>query len=182
MKKSELIKTTLSKMLETQSLNEITVQKLCKECGINRQIFYYHYKDINDVLADYFLGEKIDGLDKAKNWPMLVHDILQYANKHRQLILKTLKSKSAIAVETFFYDNLYKKGRSFIEAKYKGTLDSRDINEVTGLISDALSREISRLLANPLELSMASIEETISKTFDGVLDLICENKKKRKKV
>lgn len=179
MNKQALIKDTLKKLLESYSLSDITVQKLCKESGINRQTFYYHYTDIEDVLNDYFLNEKIIGLDKANTWPELVHAILMYARSNRQLILKTLKSKASNAVESFFYNNLFFKGKKFIEAQYS-SLDKNDINEVAKLMCDSLSREIARLLSNPSELSIPAIEENISKTFDGVLDLICLNKQNKK--
>lgn len=180
MTKQELIKDTLKHLLETNSLRDITVQKICKEAGINRQIFYYHYTDIEDVLNDYFLNEKIEGLEQANTWPDLVHAILMYAKNNRQLILKTLKSKASNAVETFFFNNLYHKGRKFIEKQYGTSLEKNDISEVAKLMSDSLSREMVRLLSNPSELSIPSIEEDISKTFDGVLDLICINKQNKR--
>ena len=182
MKKTDLIKEKLISLLEENSLNDITVLKLCKECGINRQIFYYHYKDISDVLVDFFLNEEIPGANKATTWENLIHTILMYAKSHRQLILKTLKSKSSRAVESFFYDNLYNNGKKILEKQYGNQLSKKDISEVANLICDSLSREISRLLINPLELSMSNIEENISKTFEGVLDLICSNKKKKGKI
>lgn len=178
MNKEELIKETLKKLIETLPLSEITVQKICKESGIKRQTFYYHFQSIKDVLIAYFLSEKIENIEEATNWPMLVHMILVYAQTNRQLILKTLKSDASNAVENFFYNNLYKKGRTFIENKYRTSLDSNDISEVAKLMADSLSREMSRLLMNPHELSISAIEENISKTFDGMTDLICENKKK----
>lgn len=181
MKKEELIKITLKQLIETLPLSEITVQKICKESGIKRQTFYYHFTSIYDVLIAYFLSEKIDNLDSATNWSNLVHVVLAYAGNNRQMILKTLKSDAADAVETFFYNNLYRKGRQFIEEKYRDSLDKNDINEVAKLISDSLAREMARLLVNPQELSISAIEENISKTFDGMMDLICENKKHKGK-
>lgn len=180
MVKQELIKTTLRQLMDTHSLSEITVQMVCKQSGINRQTFYYHYADILDVLNDYFLNEEIPGLDQANDWPAVIHAILMYAKNNRQLILKTLKSKASGAVENFFFNNLYVKGRKFIEKQYGNSLDKNDISEVAKLMSDSISREIARLLSNPQELSIPSIEENISKTFDGVLDLICVNKQHKR--
>jgi len=181
MNKQEIIKSTLRKLMESLSLGDITVQLICKESKINRQTFYYYYKDIKDVLVDYFLSEKIEGLDSSTNWSTLIHAILVYAGKNRQLILKALKSDSYSSVEKFFNDKLYKKGIKFIQEVYGKEMNKNDINEVGKLMSDSLSREMCRLLSNPQELSISAIEENISKTFDGVLDLICENKKKRSK-
>jgi len=181
MKKEQVIKDTLRKLIETLPLDEITVQKICKESGVKRQTFYYHYTDIYDVLVSYFLNVEIEGIDTTKDWPGLVHILLVYANNNRQLILKTLKSDAGDIVESFFFNNLYKRGRKFIEDKHGPTLSKNDINEIAKLMSDSLSREMSRLLSAPQELKIAAIEENISKTFDGVLDLICENKKNKRR-
>ena len=48
---------TFIKMLEVKSLDKITVKELVKECGINRNTFYYYYKDIYDLLEDIFIQE-----------------------------------------------------------------------------------------------------------------------------
>jgi len=179
MNKQETIKSTLRKLMESLSLKDITVQLICKESGINRQTFYYHYKDINDVLVDYFLSENIEGLESSTNWSTLIHAVLVYAGKNRQMILKALKSDNYASVEKFFNDKLFKKGVQFIQNIYGNEMDKSDINEVGKLMSDSISREMCRLLSNPQELSISAIEENISKTFDGVSDLICENKKRR---
>lgn len=45
-----VIADTFTGMLETEDLDKITVTKLIGECQISRQTFYYHFKDIMDVL------------------------------------------------------------------------------------------------------------------------------------
>lgn len=45
-----LIADTFSQMLDKEDLDKITVTKLIGECHISRQTFYYHFKDIMDVL------------------------------------------------------------------------------------------------------------------------------------
>ncbi|MCQ2792061.1 MAG: hypothetical protein MJ208_00900 [Bacilli bacterium] len=180
MNKRLLIQNTLRHLIETNSLSDITVQKICKESQINRQTFYYHYTDITDVLNDFFLNEKIPNIDQANDWPEIIHAILVYARDNRQLILKTLKSKASGAVENFFFSNLYMRGKKLISNRYGATLDKNDVSEVAKLMCDSLSREMARLLSHPQELSTSAIEEDISKTFDGVLDLICLNKQNKK--
>ena len=46
------IKNTFLKMLEDMPLNQITVKELVKECGINRNSFYYHYQDIPALIEE----------------------------------------------------------------------------------------------------------------------------------
>ncbi len=48
---------TFFKMLEERPLNKITVTDIVKECGINRNSFYYHYEDIPSLLKDWMRSE-----------------------------------------------------------------------------------------------------------------------------
>ena len=49
-KTKELIEKTFLVLLAEQNLSEISVQDITKKCGINRNTFYYHYKNIPDLL------------------------------------------------------------------------------------------------------------------------------------
>lgn len=37
-------------MASSKSIDKITVKALIEECDISRQTFYYHFKDIMDVI------------------------------------------------------------------------------------------------------------------------------------
>ena len=41
---------SLKESLTKKSLNKITINEIVKKCGVNRQTFYYHFKDIYDLL------------------------------------------------------------------------------------------------------------------------------------
>lgn len=41
---------SLKKISQKKSLNKITIQELAEDCGINRMTFYYHFKDIYDLI------------------------------------------------------------------------------------------------------------------------------------
>ena len=47
-----LLKESLLRLLETESLDSINVSLLCREAGINRATFYKHYTTPRDVLLD----------------------------------------------------------------------------------------------------------------------------------
>ncbi len=53
------IKTTFSKMLEERPMSQITVKDIVKECGINRNTFYYHFQDV-PTLAEEIIKEHVD--------------------------------------------------------------------------------------------------------------------------
>ena len=42
--------TSLKNMLLKKPLNKITINDIANDCGINRMTFYYHFKDIYDLI------------------------------------------------------------------------------------------------------------------------------------
>ncbi len=45
---------TFLQLLSKYSLDKITVKDIVEKCGINRNTFYYYYKDIYDLIEDIF--------------------------------------------------------------------------------------------------------------------------------
>ena len=41
---------SLKKLLLQKPLNKITISDIAEECGISRMTFYYHFKDIYDLV------------------------------------------------------------------------------------------------------------------------------------
>lgn len=39
-------------LAKTRQLNKITVKEICEKAELSRNAFYFHYKDINDLIAD----------------------------------------------------------------------------------------------------------------------------------
>lgn len=47
----------LKKLITTKSINKITIKDITDTCDLNRQTFYYHFKDIYDLLEWSFQEE-----------------------------------------------------------------------------------------------------------------------------
>lgn len=41
-------------LLETRSIEKITVKDIVEDCGVNRKTFYYYFKDIYDLTESVF--------------------------------------------------------------------------------------------------------------------------------
>ena len=41
---------SLKKILSKKEFNKITINDITEDCGVNRQTFYYHFKDIYDLM------------------------------------------------------------------------------------------------------------------------------------
>ncbi len=53
---------TLKKILQEKSLDKVTVVDIVEASAINRQTFYYHFKDIYDLVEWTFLTDNTQSL------------------------------------------------------------------------------------------------------------------------
>lgn len=99
--KKAIIRTFLE-LLNAHSLDKITVKDIVENCGINRNTFYYYYKDIYDLIEDIFRIEIQSVRDNMGEGTSF------YEGLHLGVNL-ILENKSAFA---HLY---YSKSREFIE-------------------------------------------------------------------
>ena len=53
----EAIKNAFMDLLNRKPVNKITIKEISAECGINRNSFYYHYKDLPDLIENILTEE-----------------------------------------------------------------------------------------------------------------------------
>jgi len=109
MKTEHKLACALKDMMSEQPIDEISVLALTKKCNINRQTFYYHYHDIYDLLAQVYLNETIEDIDKARSFASMVEYLFKYYEKNKSFILATLDSAGYILCMQFFYNQFYKE-------------------------------------------------------------------------
>ena len=64
----QAIKTSFIKLLNEQPLNKISVRSIVEDCGINRNSFYYHFRDIPSLIEE-IIREAAD--DLIKKYPSI---------------------------------------------------------------------------------------------------------------
>ena len=69
----EVIIKTLFELLNEKPLAKITVKDIVERCGVNRNTFYYHFRDISDVVESALRRE----VDKAFERPVEVDSVLE---------------------------------------------------------------------------------------------------------
>ena len=52
-------------LLETERYSDITVLRISQEAGINRNSFYYHYRDIDDLAYKAFMNNAGNEVSKT---------------------------------------------------------------------------------------------------------------------
>ena len=109
---------SLKKLLLKKPLNKITINDITEDCGVNRMTFYYHFKDIYD-LVDWILvedaAEALEGRQNFETWSEALLDALQRIQDNRVLVLNVYRSVSREQVEQYLYKMLDPLLRTFVE-------------------------------------------------------------------
>ncbi|MBQ9483764.1 MAG: TetR/AcrR family transcriptional regulator [Ruminiclostridium sp.] len=51
------IKASVLKLLNEKPVNQITIKDIVEDCGINRNSFYYHFRDLPSLIEEMVLGQ-----------------------------------------------------------------------------------------------------------------------------
>ncbi|SDB30776.1 TetR/AcrR family transcriptional regulator [Eubacterium oxidoreducens] len=98
------IKETFWKMLDEKPLSQITVKSLVEECGINRNSFYYHFKDLPDLIQSIVMEEaeriieenpQIRSLEEAFNL------VIEFSLHNRRAVLHIYNSVNRVIFEQY---------------------------------------------------------------------------------
>ena len=112
---------SLKKMLLVKELDKITITDITNDCGINRQTFYYHFKDIYDLLEWIYKNEVIDEIDnKDEEWQQRFLYIFKYVLKNKEFVKNTYNSISREYLLRFIYMQTNKLLIDFIDKESEG--------------------------------------------------------------
>ena len=79
------LEASLKKLLLRKPLNKITINDITEDCGVNRMTFYYHFKDIYD-LVDWILvedaTEALEGHQDFETWSDAFRDMLEKVRRN----------------------------------------------------------------------------------------------------
>lgn len=127
----KLLAESLKKCMRQKPLSKISIREIVEDCGVNRQTFYYHFKDIYDLVEWMFNQEALRMLKENMSfltWEDSCLYLLKYIEENWDICICTLNSLGRSHLERFFYDDIYDILRSVIdetsadisiEAKYK---------------------------------------------------------------
>ena len=94
------------KMLRKQPVDDVTVIKVCEKAGVNRQSFYYHFKDkydlVNWIFYVGFLGE-MDMSSYQTGWDW-VEDICRYFYREKDFYRVALKIEGQNSFRDYFME------------------------------------------------------------------------------
>ena len=96
----------LKDLMKTTELDKIRVSHVTTAAKLSRNTFYYHFSDINELLAWTYDNEVVNGLGTFKGintWQEGLMRVLDYTEANRAFCLNTFHSLSRDRLEQFLY-------------------------------------------------------------------------------
>ena len=95
---------SLLKLLKQKSVDKVTVKDICDECEINRNTFYYYYKDIYDLLEDVVSTESKKVIEEDGNSKTFYDECVRAFDvmmKYKNALLHIYNSRSRSVIEKY---------------------------------------------------------------------------------
>lgn len=114
---------SLKNLLLKKPLTKITINDIAEDCGINRMTFYYHFKDIYDLVEWSCLEDARKAIEEKKTyetWQQGFLQIFEAVRENKPFIMNVYRCVHREQVETYLkplVDNLL---MGVIEEEAKG--------------------------------------------------------------
>ena len=177
---------SLKKLLSTRKLDKITVKDIAEDCGVNRQTFYYYFRDIYDLLEWNFCDatERLirSGLDHG-DWRSGVKAVTEYLQENRTLVWNAYHSISHESVSEFLKRTLRPHILSAVREEAKG-LEWEPCQENVDFVADIFTLTAAGIVMEWIGTQrMEGTEERLNELFtamDGSVSLMLCNLEKAK--
>lgn len=111
---------SLKRLLLQKPLNKITISDITEDCEVNRMTFYYHFRDIYDLVewsCEEDARRALNGKKTYETWQEGFYQIFQAVEKNKPFIMNVYHSVSREQVENYLYKVTYDLVVGVVEEK-----------------------------------------------------------------
>jgi probable dihydroxyacetone kinase regulator len=101
---------SIKKLMETIPLAKLSIHEIVDNCGINRQTFYYHFRDKFDLVNWIYYTEAIENIDnsiKYGHWTDEMYKTLVYFMDNKSFYINALNTPGQNAFDGFLFEKTY---------------------------------------------------------------------------
>lgn len=147
------LEASLKKLLLKKPLDKITINDLTTDCGISRMAFYYHFKDIYDLVEWSCLEDATQALQGKKTyetWQEGLQQIFEAVLENKPFIMNVYHSVSREQIETYLFHLTHDLLYGVVQEKQREPASPRRIRVLS---------QISISIALPVSCSTGSKTE-----------------------
>lgn len=159
---------SITKLLEKEPLDKITVKDITEVCGVTRNTFYYHFRDIYDLCSWIFIEQAEELLNTYKDeasWEDGFLAGLNYLYDHKRMIYHVYRSISKSELERYLYRVSEKYALQLVERQAK---DMSVSDEIKSTVADFYKNAFVGRVLQWIEDNMNTEPEKLAALCDGI--------------
>ena len=168
---------SFKKLLETEPFDKITISDITNDCGLSRQTFYYHFRDIFDMIRWIYNSEslnEIGGRGGYGTWQDKIRELFDYTLNNKSLILGTFNSKCRNDLVGYYMDVSIRKISDIVEMKSDGDIAEKDkkfiacvyayafVGIMVDWISDGMKESSEEMVDRVYKIVMSNFDRTLA--------------------
>lgn len=118
----QALEASLKKVMLQKPLDKITISDITSDCGISRMAFYYHFKDIYDLVEWSCIEDAkraLNGKKTKDTWQAGLLDIFAAIYENKPFIMNAYHSINREQLETFLYQRTFELLYDVVESQVK---------------------------------------------------------------
>lgn len=167
----QALEASLKRMMLKKPLDKITIRDITEDCGISRMAFYYHFKDIYDLVEWACVEDAsraLQGKRTYDTWHEGLLQIFEAVLENKPFILNAYRCISRDQMENFLFKLTYGLIRGVVDEKSQGVAISETDK---GFIAEFYKYSFVGIMLDWIKQGMhgdyRTIVEKISTTMQG---------------
>lgn len=174
--KKEALADALRQMMKVKPIDKITVKDIVEVCGVNRQTFYYHFDDVDDLLEWVFEDDAERVLPKEvvyEHWLEDVMTFMDYLEKNSDFTLNVYNSNSRLYMLRYLKAKMKACIESFAVIVSEGkNIERQDFEFITEFYAACAIGFISQWMDAGMQMPREMTRERILKVMDQSVENI----------
>ena len=167
---------SLLELLKTKSIDKVTVKDICDECEINRNTFYYYYKDIYDVLNSIFMQEIEENLrDVAKDGSFYekYSEAASLLAQYKDVVIHVYNSKNRDIITNYLEKMTAEVLKSYIARKSEGqNISEKDLEFMSYFYGYAIIGSTYKWIESGMQADFEHFIGKIAESIDATLPVM----------
>ena len=170
-------------LMKRKEISKITIGDIMEATGMSRQSFYYHFKDIYDVLEDIFVEER-ESLRQQLSGEGSFYESHKAASaiilQHKSAVLHLAKSRHQDILMNYLTNVVHDFVRPFVEYRARDArLSEQDIRYIVSFYSCAIIDYTRHWILDGMNEDGEELLLRLSDTFELTIDILigqCQNR------
>ena len=162
---------SLKLLLLQKPLNKITINDIAEKCGVSRMTFYYHFKDVYDVVewtCEEDVARALDGKKTYDTWQTGFLNIFRAVEDNKPFVLSVYRSVGRERVEQYLNPLVHNLILDVVEEKSSGmAISESDKKFIAKFYEYAFIGIMLEWIDNGMKEDAAAIVERTSQLVHG---------------